>query len=254
MSEAEWKQLCREVTEAMKDEASPYITPVSHALSNDEGEHIGTGGYIEYQGRRLLLTNEHVLRPRGGLGLAHQFHDCEDVIRLSDPIAVEPPPIDLALCEISDAAWDRAHASLALPERRLAQNSDHVERELFFFIGYPGGRSIFLFSTLVSRSTPLLTQEPVPLPDDLKRHQFALFYNPERGERVDHSTLPLPEPNGLSGSLVWNTRRVEFLQNGQPWTPGDAQVCGILCRWLGADTAVVGTRIQEIRAFLDAHI
>jgi hypothetical protein len=43
----------------MQAYAAPYITPISKIISDDEGELLGTGSYVEMIGRRLLITNEH---------------------------------------------------------------------------------------------------------------------------------------------------------------------------------------------------
>ena len=51
---AEWDKECERIVRAMQAYAAPYITPISKIISDDEGELLGTGSYVEMIGRRLL--------------------------------------------------------------------------------------------------------------------------------------------------------------------------------------------------------
>lgn len=120
LSESEWKRICRDTTRAMEAEVRRYVTPVSHPISDEEGELAGSGSYIEVDNRRLLITNEHVVRGQGKQ-FAHQYTECEGVFLLEEPLAVEPPPIDLAVFSISDGTWNHSpHAGASIPSSRFA--------------------------------------------------------------------------------------------------------------------------------------
>jgi hypothetical protein len=76
-----------------------------------------------------------------------------------------------------------------------------------------------------------------------------------RAERVDPKNgVPLSLPPGLSGSLVWNTRRMECESQKKTWTPESTQVTGMLCSWIDSSPIVIATRIEVIRDFLGRHV
>jgi hypothetical protein len=57
----------------------------------------------------------------------------------------------------------------------------------------------------------------------------------------------------MSGSLVWNTRIVEFADRDEIWTPGVARLTGILWGWDTSDCFLFATRIEHVTAFLNDH-
>ena len=253
---AYWDQIFQQTTLAMKAHCLPYVTPISRELSETEGELEGTGGYIEFAGKQLLITNEHVLREWDRQPFAHQFDGHEDVFRLQTPLGLEPHPVDAAICEITGALWQsRPHRAGMVPAARLAARHDPLPGELLFFCGFPQQRSRLAFGYLASRGTSMLTQEPPSPPiDDLHPNYFAMPYAPERAQFAETGGIPLSNPPGLSGSLVWNTRRVECMTQQREWSPELAQVTGMLCRWDSAVSAVYAVRIEVLRGFLERHV
>lgn len=249
-----WDGFCAETTAAMQDYCMPFLTPISYAISDTEGELEGTGSYLEFAGKRLLISNEHVLRDWETRQFTHQFHGCEDVFRLcGDLIDIEKYPIDVAIWEIADAAWQlRPHQAAVIPSERLALQHAPVQGELLFLCGFPQQRSRFFFNTLASCATQLITQERrPPTVDDLHPNYVLIAYSPEHARSVDaNGGVPLSNPRGLSGSLLWNTRRVECHQQNLPWSPDEAQVTGMLCRWDIPLSAVQAVRIEVLRDFL----
>ena len=252
-----WHQMVRDATLAMLDHCMRYVCPISHVITNDEGELEGTGGYIEWSGRRLLITNEHVIKDFEHRKFAHQFHLCEDVFELAAPIALEKHPVDVAICPIAEDLWlSRRHAAEAVPQERFATRHCPVPGDLMFVTGFPERRSRFLFGNLFSRATRLVTQEPPVAPvHDLHPNYFMVDYSPEKAQSVDPANaVPLSTPEGMSGSLVWNTRFVECLNAGKPWSPDLAQVTGMFCRWDSSTSSVVAVRIEVIRDFLQRRV
>lgn len=253
-----WKEICHETTLAMQDHCMRYITPMSYAIDDEWGRLEGTGAYIEFKGRRLLLTKEHVLHDYETRQFTHQFNGCEDIFKLrGHPLALEKQPIDCATWLIEDKIWNmRSHSAQVVPPERIAQEHRPLSGELLFFAGYPEKRSKSLHRNLITRATRLLTQEPPNTPiSDLHTNYFVLNYSPEKAESVDPmNAINLSEPHGLSGSLVWNTRRLECLQQNRRWTPDLAQVTGILCRWDSTTSAVIAVRIEIVLEFLRRHI
>jgi hypothetical protein len=249
-----WHKLRQETTVAMQNHCLRYITPISFATANEEGRLQGTGAYIQYESERFLLSNEHVIKPWKRLQLGRQLLGCTDVFSIGRALALEGHPIDAAICLISDAAWNAApHIAEPVPWSRFATKHEPVPGEMLFLCGYPEARSGFIFGTLVSYATQLVTQEPpgVVIPG-LHQNYLILAYTPSKALSVDpNNPLPLSLPPGLSGSLVWNTRRVECLQRNQEWSPELAQVTALLCSWIEKPVPyVVATRIEVIRDFL----
>jgi hypothetical protein len=258
-----WDGLCRETTVAMQDYLMPYVTPISLAVSSSDGSGTegalhGTGSYILWAGKRLLVTNEHILRDWKSQQFGHQFQGCDKVFGLDQPLALEGDPVDAGICVIGDQLWEQ-HASGAqvIPPERIAERHAPVPGELLFLTGYPGARAGFAFDTLFTPATRLLTQAlppERPLPG-LHANYFPLVYAPARAESVDpKSGVPLSLPPGLSGSLVWNTHRIDCEAQKRSWTPYLAQVTGMLCSWIDKSPIVVATRIEAVREFLGKHL
>lgn len=252
-----WDALCRETAEAMQDYCLPYVTPISHAISNDDGALEGTGGYLEFADKRWLISNEHVLGDWQTRQFAHQFHGCDDVFRLvGAPTGIEKHPVDAAIWHIPDDVWNaRPHQAVAVPSSRLAQQHAPVPGELLFVAGFPQQRSHFYFNTLASHATPLIAQERnPPTVNDLHANYVLVGYSTEKAQSVKPSGgAPLSEPPGMSGSLLWNTRRVECDMEGRTWSPDMAQVTGMLCRWDPKLVSVQAIRIEVLRDFLARH-
>lgn len=57
-------------------------------------------------------------------------------------------------------------------------------------------------------------------------------------------------PEGFSGSLVWNTNFVRCLRDNIAWSPEHARVTGIACRWVTGEPGIRVLRVEHIRAFL----
>lgn len=248
-----WDKLCHETTLAMQDHCMRYVAPISHAVEDDWGVLEGTCAYIGFAGKRLLITNEHVLRDWKARQFAHQFHGCEDVFRLGKPLALEEHPVDAAILLIGDNVWgSRPHRAEAVPPERVAEKHQPVPGELFFVSGYPEKRSKSLYKNLISRATRLVTQEsPVAPFPGLHPNYFTLAYAPEKAQSVDPANaVTLSDPHGMSGSLVWNTRRIECLAQNKEWSPELAQVTGMLCRWDSPTACVIAIRIEVILDFL----
>lgn len=247
----------RQVSRAMLKHVKPCVTPITSALQDDTGELIGTGGYVEHSGRKLLVTAEHVAVTVKKQTLVHRFHESDNYYRVTQPFHAAPLSIDVAVSPLEERVWnDAPHKAWAFPQNRVAQAHAPVERELFFLIGYAGSRHYFspAGKLMITPGTPYLTQEVPQLP--LGRavthglydpaYHFALEYLPEAAETVDQGAAPLPEnPKGFSGALVWNTRFVECMSLGRAWSPQDAVLTGTLWAWLTSDRCLLATRIEH---------
>ncbi|WP_426042727.1 hypothetical protein [Brevundimonas sp. TWP2-3-4b1] len=254
---AAWMDMNRQVSRAMLKHVKPCVTPITSALQDETSELIGSGGYVEHDGRRLLVTAQHVATTLNQHSLAHRFHDSDNYYRVTQPFHAAPLPIDVAASPLEDHVWNHApHKAWAFPQSRVAQAHAPFERELFFLIGFAGSRHYFspAGKLMITPGTPYLTQEVAPPPEGrLVTHEhfdpayhFALEYLPEAAETVDEGAEPLPEnPKGFSGALVWNTRFVECTSLGQVWSPQEAVLTGTLWAWLTSDRCLLATRIEH---------
>jgi hypothetical protein len=208
----EWEQHCHNVTRRMTDSVSSFSTPISISLNDDRtGKHLGTGSFHDLAGIKLLLSCEHVLTARSKSRLAHRLLGFDRYILIDGPGGSAPAPIDAAVALIPQAVWDGPqHRSQAVPLNRVAVVHDPVPSELFFVHGFAFENSQFIYDELRTDGTAYLCSE-TPLPENPQlnlQFHFALEYRKDVATRA-FGDRGLPNPRGMSGSLVWNTRFVE---------------------------------------------
>lgn len=251
---AEWQRIVRETGAVLQDYFPPYITPIARVLEHDYGRLEGSGSFIESQGRRFLITNEHVASAMQTNSLSHMFNGCEHHFRVQHPFIAEEFPRDVAVSPIDDKVWNlMPHEAKVIPEARFDSSHRPVPAELLAMCGFAGENEDFHFGILFTRYTPYTTQETHPQPELHEKH-FAIEYRPDRAIPVQgRGNLP-GDPSGFSGSLLWNTRRVECLQKGVEWTPDLAVVTGIIHRWDGKAGILIATRVEEITDFLHNEV
>lgn len=246
---AEWTGVVNNAVMRMAAKVEPHTTPISQVIDHDNGDHWGAGSYCEFEGKRFLLTNEHVAAKLQTHSLAHKFHGDDHYFQFRHQFHAIDAPNDTALVRIDDREWTRfPHGALPIAAAQFATIHAPVEWELLFVAGYSGERAKFLYGSLFTRGTPYLAREcPLPVdPTCVPEFHFAMHYNPALATPVDPKGRPLPLPPGMSGSLVWNTRVVEQRIRCLVWTPDDAVVTGILWGW-PSDTCVVATKVEHMQ-------
>lgn len=248
MSNEEWEQICSDTTSQMLEFIKPFVTPISYALNENEGEHLGSGSYFSLNDNKYIITNEHVAKKLNTHQLTHQFYGNDDIFRWINPAVAHLPPIDIAISKINDKTWNyKQHNSKAIPECLFDKTHSPVEGELFFMAGYSGERSRFCFDTLCSKCTPYLTQK-LPSPEEINEmnphYHFSLHYNTEEAKSLDGKNH-LPDPHGFSGMLIWDTKRVKCLQTGEKWNPELARVTGIAWGWPSSSACILATKIEH---------
>jgi hypothetical protein len=251
--------MCATITVQMRLVMTPFVTPL--VRSEDNGAtHIGSGGYVETAGRKLLLTNDHVFREGSGR-LTHKFFDHDQYFGFPQVFASEMLPIDLAASPV-DMNWRQVmHSAMAFPEHRFAEKHAPVDKELLFMLGFAGKRGYYspTFNIIVTNGTPYLSQEFDPVLEEREiaskgfdpQYHFAIPWEPEQIIVVDEdgNTVPL-SPKGFSGSLIWNTRYLEYTSTERSWDPGVAQLTGIVWGWPSDDRVLFATRIEHVKNFL----
>lgn len=243
----QWDQICANTARQMVEHIKPFTTPISRALSDSEGEHLGSGSYFEFKGKKYIITNEHVATHISKTSITHHFYDSEHIIKLTNPAYAIPPPVDVAVSQIEENIWGICkHGAMPIPFSRFAKKYTPIQHELLFFVGYSGERSKFLFGHLFTPGTPYLTQE-CPFPNEVDEadpnFHFALHYKPDLAKSIDDSSH-LPDPHGFSGSLIWDTKRVECLNTGTEWSPKLAEVTGIVWGWPSSSACILATKVE----------
>lgn len=249
MSEQEWKEILDETLELMKEHVEPFITPIWKYKDEEDILLHGSGSYLEFQGERFIVSNEHVAKPILNFHLTHAFKGNENIFNVRRPFLAEKHPIDVSISKVENDIWLNNHAEAkSISFERFSKRHSTVDGELLFFAGFSGERSKVLFDNCFSRGTPFLTRECV-VPENVKladpNFHLAIPYPPELAETKNPSE-PLPDPHGFSGSLLWNTRRREFMQEGLQWTPSVAEVTAVIWGWPSSAVCVLATKIEHV--------
>jgi len=238
------------------------VTPIALSRTEGRGEALGTGNYIGINGAAYLLTNEHVIAEGVGGHLGHLPGPTDDYVAMAHRIFTAEQPIDLALMRLGDE-WNEATKGVATISM-FDQSYAPVEGEFLFFIGYPGTRATRLqtpIRALHGRHTafggpidnlavPIITQafsgNPGPLLSFDPSYHTAIHL-PARAPRMAGSpSEDLPNANGMSGSMLWDTKFVAHANRGIQWGPHLAKVCGLI-RTAYTSPEVAGfTRVEHL--------
>ena len=85
---------------------------------------------------------------------------------------------------------------------------------------------------------------------------FELFWEPEHTQVTSGTSaaardeVKWADARGFSGSLVWNTRYLEFTGQGLAWSPEDAVVSGLLRRWDEDTKTLLAWRVEHLKTWL----
>lgn len=220
----------REVQLGMTKHVAPSLSEIffpkvkgSDILEN------GTGAFVDADGVKVLFSNEHVIKNEG---LHHSFPNHDRYVFGAYLKYAVGEPVDVGASKISDNTWAMyGEGAFAIPLSRFALKHVTYPHEILWTVGYPGARVKQLASTY-STAQVLSTQEHIfregEVPHELfdPVYHFGVGYSPEKAQRIDESSASnspgLSNPPGLSGSLVWNSRRLECFYAGRPWDPSMA--------------------------------
>lgn len=263
MNRDEWDDLCFNAKGIMAAHVVPYVTPISRSEDPEAGYLWGTGNYVQLAGRPQVLTNHHVVNVPSGTILAHLPKDGDNYVALGGRTCGFDAPYDFAACAINPFPHGSDRALITAEQ--FDQRFDAVPMELLFWIGYPGtsgGRHDMateantrrsFFGHLPANATPILSQQPQSWPSTLRQavepgHHVVVEYPREARRGVSSEPTELPSPHGMSGSLLWDTKRVACLRNGTDWTPRRARVCGIIWASVSSPDLVAATKIEHVHA------
>jgi len=246
----------RQVSDVMTWHTADYITPICVVLSHECGELLGTGTFLRLNGTPYILTNEHVARVRLTHSLSHFGGDEQrSVYRIVHPFFCITDPTDAAITRLDEQVAKRI-ARDVFPSVRFEPSYAPAHGEILFIHGYPGVNSRFsaLAAGVLTRTLPFATPE-VPLPPIPDKYDpaihFALGY-PMNLTLTNALGQPvqLPDPHGLSGTLVWDTKFVAKAAASAQWCPQHSRACGLVFAWEAAYHCLVCTRVEYVRSFM----
>ena len=139
--------------------------------------------------------------------------------------------------------------SAVAPAEMLAEGWDEID--IYFVHGWPGKQShftTFFERGVISKSLSYGGWlETAKLPGFDNTTHFPITYPPD--ELIDELGQPttLPDPHGLSGSVLWKTNRKG---NGDGWTPEMARVAGLVQGFKHDWRCLVVTRIEYVKGLL----
>jgi hypothetical protein len=216
----------------------------------------GTGAFVDVDGAKVLLSNEHVIKNEG---LRHSFPNHDRYVLGAYKRYTLAEPIDVGLSKIGDDIWNMYGAgAFAIPLSRFALRHVTHPHEILWTAGYPGARvkqlaATYAVAQVLSTQEHLFREGEVPHELFDPVYHFGVGYSPEKAQRIDESSASsgpgLSNPPGLSGSLVWNSRRLECFYADRPWTPSMALVTGIIWGWPSSDY-LIATKVEHFRDFL----
>lgn len=247
----------------------PFATPISRSDSPDYGWAWGTGTYcwVPNANSAFLLTNSHVAAAGEENLLAHLPSPGSEFEAILTPFTAWPEPIDFACAPIDIARLSSERDCLA-PEQ-FDQAYSPVPHELLFWLGFPATTLDRWDSSKESKiryswggelsvpAVPLLTQayaEEISIaPERFDASVHQLIHYPEHAQEIlGGSDKELHNPRGMSGSLLWDTKRIACHHAGVEWQPEFARVCGLV--WAAGELSpfMNVTRIEHIIACLSS--
>lgn len=238
---------------SMTNRALAHLTPILQHEADGSATLVGTGTYIDIEGQLFLLTCDHVTMFGKNMPLLVLPHGQEECTPGPQEVIVKRPE-DIALGRIPDPEKSPRHASVGLHHSAFALRHQPVDGEVLYFLGMPGEESkyVVLLKTAFASAEPRLAFEIPRFATD-PPFVFRLPHSSEMATSLGNGTeRPALNPQGFSGSLVWNTRYVECVRENRPWKPEYAQVTGIVRRWDSGATHLTCCRSEEILSFMNA--
>lgn len=262
MTQEEWGEICESVKEQMRHHARRFATPISMTEDRETAIAWGSGCYLQSGDATWLITADHNFDriPTGGQ-LAHLPVPGDNYVAIRQSPLRAAYPVDIAAVKVD--AIPVGSKKQAAPKTLLAERFSAVDAELLFWVGYPGYNLIrhdpviadrikaTLYGELRIAALSMLSQElqtanPMGAGFDPLKH-VAIHYPAMAKSEADAPEIDLPNPKGMSGSLLWNTRYLETVQAGVEWTPEKAQICGVIWYALDKPDVVFATRIEVAR-------
>lgn len=245
---ARWVAMCNAVTDRMKEFTRPYVT----MLVSPPGEKpkIGTGTFIENGGRGVLTCNHVALFDPSSL-----FIDEHGSIEMTLGAWRADKRFDVACAPVSEEEWGKCQdRATLLPMSKLASSSASVASEVLFFRGIAGENARYLGAEANEVTLTAYCSQKEPCTGD--QHIFEMLWHSGTATVTSgtadeaRAVIKQDNPQGFSGSLVWNTRFVERGCDLSAWSPEDAVVMGMLRHYDKGTNTLLAWRVEHIRSWL----
>lgn len=249
MTADEHNQLSGVIADRMNLYVREFVTPLSEE-SKTNVRLIGTGSFVKVGAKSSIITCEHVVRDRS---LNFKFCDSEDVFGYRGDWQQHCQPVDVAISEEGLSSCPPTLQCIS-PNQIADCHTIMHDTELLYFYGFSGENSKLVMETLITYGVGYLTQQNRDMPDN--ETDFEILW-PSGSEKLSPGTsdearklIRFSNPEGFSGSLIWNTRFMETGCNIDTWSPSDARVTGILKRFDQNNSVLIATRIEKVRGVI----
>jgi len=218
------------------------------------GEHVGTGLRAMVNGRRAVLTAEHVIREAlkypSGFALSAGYGRKPFIV--SGNVGLDSVR-DLAIYYLpADFPYDRPGIGF-WPEDRIQRTTERIDTDYLFVHGFPASRSRFLHLVegLASRSLPYGAMQRLDVPD-LQAHEFAVEFDPKGIRPADGPKgESVVDPHGLSGSPVWRIGISGRSRN--EWSPELSLLVGCVTQWSPERGILIATSSTSFKELIGRH-
>jgi len=259
MSIQEWEQNNFRVRDAMAEFVWPMTCPMAAFDRYGRGYAWATGNFVQLRNAIYLLTNAHVFSQASDQTIAYLPSSEGDYVAISRA-DLAPWPTDLGLSRL-DLTAAPSPSTFVEPHQFDCKYAP-AESELLFWVGYPGStaerhefisdlrrRTNWFDASIESPAVPFLSQEVQDLIPSLgvfRPTEHVVVHYPAQAMRSAGDLANVPNPKGMSGSLLWDTKFVASLQSGGEWLPSQAKVCGLVWAAHENPEVIVATRIESV--------
>lgn len=222
----------------------------------------GTGNYLKFNDNFFLLTNEHVQRKarENNFKLAHIPNLENKYEKIENGFLTQKHPLDFGITKVTNQFKKCSKITF---EDDFDTHFNPVQGEHLFWIGYPAttkDRDDRIegiktrdahFNYIDSPAVPFSSTEHNETEIDYKEfdsnHHFALKFPKKTVFKEIETNDILPNPTGLSGSFVWDTKYIKSQRDGIPWSPDLAKICGLIFLDFYEQDLLFATRIEKIK-------
>jgi hypothetical protein len=247
LSIEEKREFIRAALLKMAEHTFPFLCSVIGIQSDKTGRHIGSGLRCTFQGKRAILTAEHVIQKAGDepVGFAISAGYGRPPFVVHGPVNIDPVA-DLAVYFLPQDYLPDSRVAF-WPRERADRERTRLETDYLFLHGFPGDSSYSsqMLQGVVSRSLPYGAMQRIDnLPGDLAPSQFAIEYDATgMFDAAGAAQTPL-DPHGLSGSPVW--RIGVSGRSAHLWRPDDSLLVGVVTQWRPEQKVLVATSVSEV--------
>jgi hypothetical protein len=245
------RRIFLQVCDEMRDYTASSMSAVYGIVSESSGRLVGGGTFLRLHGATYLLTAAHVAeRMLDHERLAHTSSYGARPQLIQNPLVCQPLPLDVAIVRIEESAV-QAHSLKSWPATILADRASNTERDILFVHGFPGEKSKWLpivNGGIHSESLPFGTSDATSIwPHYDPDLHLAVIYPPDGWFDNQGRSIDMPNPEGLSGSALWQTYRREHPED---WDTGFARIIGVIHRYDPDAHSLIATRIEPISEFI----